>query len=291
MKKQASPVVTILCIFAILICLVGCNVQTSAAEMPRQIETTQLITTISEANIPSDEEIPAPIAKYTTLAEEQIHSSEQASALVAQQEAYVEALTNYLMNDDNIGLNVNNPKVKQVVEEIAAAQERIGYYTAVGDVRRKEEIAAEEEARMEERRNEYASATYIWEFFKKQGYSDQAVAGILGNLMAEVGGQTLDIQYWLSNSTYYGMCQWNKGYFPGVVGADLEGQCNFLLQTIEETFNDWGHLGGYNYSEFIAIQDEKAAALAFAKTYERCGSGSYSVRQSNATKAYNYFVD
>jgi hypothetical protein len=38
------------------------------------------------------------------------------------------------------------------------------------------------------------------------------------------------------------------------------------------------------------MQDEKEAALYFAKYYERCGSGSYSVRQSNATKALDYFT-
>ena len=32
------------------------------------------------------------------------------------------------------------------------------------------------------------------------------------------------------------------------------------------------------------------AALAFAKCYERCGSGSYTTRQNNAIIAYNYFV-
>ena len=31
--------------------------------------------------------------------------------------------------------------------------------------------------------------------------------------------------------------------------------------------------------------------MAFAKAYERCGSGSYGVRQINALKAYNYFVE
>ena len=39
------------------------------------------------------------------------------------------------------------------------------------------------------------------------------------------------------------------------------------------------------------MTDAQQAALAFAKSYERCGSGSYGIRQQNALKAYNYFVN
>ena len=38
------------------------------------------------------------------------------------------------------------------------------------------------------------------------------------------------------------------------------------------------------------MTDIEEIALAFAKCYERCGSGSYDVRQSNALIAFEYFA-
>ena len=149
----------------------------------------------------------------------------------------------------------------------------------------------QEELKWIEKSEEYESATFIWKYFKDKGYSDYAIAGILGNIMAEVGGQTLYIQYWLSSSSYYGICQWSRQYYPEAIGLNLEEQCDFLFNTIENEFDVFGYIVGLSYEDFIQIENEQTAALAFAKVYERCGSGSYSVRQSNATEAYSYFVD
>lgn len=126
---------------------------------------------------------------------------------------------------------------------------------------------------------------------KAQGWNDYVCAGIMGNLMAEVGGQTLDIRYTLSSSGYYGMCQWSRGYSQ-VWGAGLETQCDFLRDTIKYEFDTYGskYQKGFNFNSFLNMTDAQQAALAFAKSYERCGSGSYRVRQKNALKAYNYFV-
>ena len=45
-----------------------------------------------------------------------------------------------------------------------------------------------------------------------------------------------------------------------------------------------------DYDDFIEMTDIEEIALAFAKCYERCGSGSYDVRQSNALIAFEYFA-
>ena len=139
---------------------------------------------------------------------------------------------------------------------------------------------------------EYPHATYIWRYMKAQGWNDYVCAGVMGNLMAEVGGQTLDIRYTLSSSGYYGMCQWNRAYSE-VWGAGLETQCNFLGDTIKYEFDTYGfnYQKGFNFNSFLNMNDAQQAALAFAKSYERCSSASYNVRMDNAVKAYNYFVD
>lgn len=154
-----------------------------------------------------------------------------------------------------------------------------------------EEVRRAEEAKWATKAAEYPAATRIWRYMKAQGWNDYVCAGIMGNLMAEVGGQTLDIRYTLSSSGYYGMCQWSRGYSQ-VWGAGLETQCDFLRDTIKYEFDTYGfkYQKGFNFNSFLNMTDAQQAALAFAKSYERCGSGSYGVRQKNALKAYNYFV-
>lgn len=139
---------------------------------------------------------------------------------------------------------------------------------------------------------EYPNAAFIWSYLKDKGYNDYVIAGILGNIMAEVGGQTLKIRAAAEGHGYYGMCQWSVVYFPGVVGKDLQGQCKFLTNNIKKAFNTWGFLykDNFEYADFCELQDERAAALAFAQCYERCSNASYTQRQKNAEKAYEYFV-
>lgn len=139
---------------------------------------------------------------------------------------------------------------------------------------------------------EYPVATEIWYFLKEQGYNDYVCAGILGNIMAEVGGQTLNIQYWLGGKGYYGMCQWSNKYHPDANGLGLMEQLEYLQNTIEYEINTFGYVykSGFDYDKFLSMADETEAALAFAKTYERCAKEHYYIRTINATKAYNYFV-
>lgn len=139
--------------------------------------------------------------------------------------------------------------------------------------------------------SEYPAAAYIWSYFKSLGYSDYVCAGIMGNLMAEAGGQTLAIQYDAMSPGYYGMCQWSKAYTE-VWYASLEEQCVFLQQTIQYELDTYGYAykRGFNYEKFLQLTDCEQVALAFAKCYERCHKASYTTRQRNSIIAYNYFV-
>ena len=158
-----------------------------------------------------------------------------------------------------------------------------------------------EEARIEamwsEKSGEYPVATQVWRYMKEElGWNDYVCAGVMGNMMAEVGGQTLNLQPYLyghSGANYYGLCQWSSRYFPSVQGADVDAQLDFLASTVKQALDTYGHLfkNGLDYEAFCNLTDAEDAAMAFAKAYERCGSGSYGVRQTNALKAYNYFVE
>ena len=133
----------------------------------------------------------------------------------------------------------------------------------------------------------YNQAAEVWDRLRMLGLNEYVCAGIIGNIMAEVGGQTLDISRWpqYSKGNYYGICQWSSGRKNRLLndfGTTLEDQIRFLSVELFEVIP--------KDSSFYNMQDEKQAALYFAKYYERCSSKYYGVRQKNATVAFNYFT-
>ena len=144
---------------------------------------------------------------------------------------------------------------------------------------------------------EYPEAQYVWDALIDYGLSPEVAAGIMGNIMAEVGGQTLDFSEWRywSRGTHYGICQWGGGRKADLLnnfGPDLEDQVEFLLYEIKYEIDTYGYKykNGFSYDKFIAMTDVEQTALAFAKSYERCSSRYYNIRMTNAKKAYNYFM-
>ena len=175
--------------------------------------------------------------------------------------------------------------VRVIDEECAKIDQLIAQYTADANHLQFWRMRAEE----------HPTATQIWLYMKELGWSDYVCAGIMGNMMAECGGQTLDIQWWLYDYSgyFYGVCQWSLYYCPKVKDLNLEQQLDYLRDTIEGEFNYAGfcYYSGFTYEAFLEMTNCRDIALAFAKVYERCGSGSYSIRQKNAEIAYEYFVE
>ena len=99
----------------------------------------------------------------------------------------------------------------------------------------------------------------VWTCLKGYGYSDSVAAGIIGNMMRECGGDTLDLDWDIvghyNGDAYYG-----------------------------------GNYNGITYSEFLRA-DTRTAAIAFERVYERCGdyANEDSRRANNAEAAYNKF--
>lgn len=187
-----------------------------------------------------------------------------------------------------LGYTYEDDIVKLAFKEWNEAIGQKAYYQSILN-----EILAEE-ALWNNRMKEYPAATTTWLYLKDLGYSDYICAGILGNMMAECGGHTLALEpSIIGDNWFYGICQWSKSYYPEVWGTDLEYQLAFLDSTLEEEFNSFGKLYKryFNYAKFIALTDEKEVALAFAQVYERCNPSSYSIRQHNATIAYNYYTN
>lgn len=97
--------------------------------------------------------------------------------------------------------------------------------------------------KIERLKSEYDIAGQVYEYLNAQGMSDTVIAGILGNMMTECGGQTLDLQwdiYGFDGSYYYGLCQWSLYYNPSVDGADVMGQLDYLMSNIRTNMNYFG---------------------------------------------------
>ena len=144
---------------------------------------------------------------------------------------------------------------------------------------------AEENAKLTEP-EPYPVAKQVWDYLHSLGLSDQVCAGILGNMMAECGGQTLDLQpyVWGGGGNYYGLCQWSSRYYPQVANQGVDGQLQTLMDTIESTMRE----AGGNYGYFLTITSAYDAAYYFEKYYERAGWSS--IRGNNALVALDHFT-
>ena len=140
------------------------------------------------------------------------------------------------------------------------------------------------------------AASQVWMYLKNYGYSDSVAAGIIGNMMRECGGDTLDLDWNIvghyNGDEYYGLCQWCLRYTPSdFKGASIRKQIDYLNQTIQSAFANYGgNYNGITYSEFLKA-DTRTAAIAFERVYERCGnySSEDNRRANNAERAYNHF--
>jgi hypothetical protein len=140
---------------------------------------------------------------------------------------------------------------------------------------------------------EYYYATKVWEFLRERNFSQEVACGIIGNMMVETSGGTLDLKpdIYSPSGNYYGLCQWSQKYYPGTRDLPFEHQLDYLLGTMPWEFNTfgWQYQEGFTYDDFFNLTDPAEAALAFAKAYERCGPASYELRKQAARDAYKYF--
>lgn len=139
-------------------------------------------------------------------------------------------------------------------------------------------------------------ATEIWLQMKSYGWTDAACAGIMGNIMRETGGDTLE--YITSNiynksKSHYGLCQWAKRYYPQIQPTETwtpstAEQIEFLRYTInnQKTLH---HSYGFTEEYLLTATDYREVAKKFCDGYERPAENS-TRRENNAKKAWKYFV-
>ena len=217
--------------------------------------------------------------------------------LIADCASRMDAATQMAEACKTLGYEEDDPVIKLAEEEYSNAKSDMNYYQelladAEKALRKKEKALRKKEKALREKK--YPAASTVWHYLTEtMELNEHVAAGILGNMMAEVGGQTLDLQVDCSGRGYYGICQWSRKYMVyDITGSDLDTQLEYLNKTIEDEFAVFGDLytSGFTYQDFCNMQNAQDAAKAFAVVYERCGSGSYNVRKSNAVKAYEYYT-
>ena len=134
-------------------------------------------------------------------------------------------------------------------------------------------------------RKERTLNDYIWEFLTTEmGLSDEAAAGIFGNMMVECGSRSFNLQPYIYSpgGSYYGLCQWNTfGHHSEISGGSVEEQLLYLSSTIQSEM-------GSAYDAFINAGSPEEASRIFGRWYERCRE-PYG-RQNESRLAYEEFT-
>lgn len=147
---------------------------------------------------------------------------------------------------------------------------------------------------------EYPEAQLIWNTMISWGWTPETCAGIIGNMMAEIGGGTLNLSNWNSNGGCgYGLIQWTgsrRSIIKGRYGSypTIEQQLIFMR---DELFGINGTHQQVSPSVLNKIMNTngnetpESIAFCFASNYERCASRYRAKRQRYARIAYEYFMN
>ena len=127
---------------------------------------------------------------------------------------------------------------------------------------------------------EYPEAQLIWDTMISWGWTAETCAGIIGNMMRECGGDTLNLHPYANNGSHYGLCQWSRKWHSGAWGKDINGQLEYLKNSL-------------NLSIFSNCTTPEETAQVFHDRYERSGDTLKlkQKRQTNARIVYEYFMN
>lgn len=156
------------------------------------------------------------------------------------------------------------------------------------------ETISQEELLWIARSEEYPIATQVWLYMKQNfGWSDIVCAGVMGNIMAEIGGGTLDFDNW-NHDTPYGMFQWlgqrridikeKYGTEPNIFE-----QLDFMYDELYGTNGVRQQVEDWQRDKILNANNPKDVATYFCIYFERPGN-SGSIRKSYAQTAYEYFA-
>lgn len=147
---------------------------------------------------------------------------------------------------------------------------------------------------------EYPEAQLIWDTMISWGWTAETCAGIIGNMMAEIGGGTLNLSNWNSNDGCgYGLIQWTGGRRSTLKGRygsypTIEQQLIFMRDELFGINNTRQQVSSSVLNKIMNTngnESPESIAFCFASNYERCASRYRAKRQGYARIAYEYFMN
>lgn len=149
----------------------------------------------------------------------------------------------------------------------------------------------------DDRRAEYPVATEAWLYMKNEfGWSDIVCAGIMGNLMRETGGDTLQLNADSSGNSGLGIIQWIGQRRRDIVNRygsqpTVEQQMIFMKDELYGTNGVTQQVTDQQRERILNADSPEECAAEFARWFERPAETSYGGREANAVRAYNYFAE
>jgi cell wall-associated NlpC family hydrolase len=144
------------------------------------------------------------------------------------------------------------------------------------------------------------NAQKAWNFFKSKGFTDEATAGILGNLQQESGINPTQKQ--LGGGPGRGLMQWEKGgrwdqlvKWANANGKDpmsMETQLDYMWLEMTEKEKTGISILNKRYGGMEGLKsttDYKQATMAFEDSFERAGKPNYEKRYQFASDFLNEF--
>lgn len=145
----------------------------------------------------------------------------------------------------------------------------------------------------------------VWYALRDAGFSEYAVAGVMGNIYGESGFNPSIIEY--GSGQGFGLCQWTAGRrtalenyasSKGVEPSDVNTQIEFLLT--ELTYGGAGPAQGYAVYQLLSYrgyngdmwenaENPEDAAVAFCWSFERPGAPDLNTRKQAARRYYEEY--
>lgn len=138
-----------------------------------------------------------------------------------------------------------------------------------------------------------------WNFFKKNGFSDAATAGIMGNLMQESstsinpklkqkGGPGRGIAQWTVGSDRWNNLQ-SHAQSMGKSWESLDVQLSFMLKEMGSNATYWRKTGAGSLDGFKKSTSTDQAVVNFERAYERAGKPMYNKRKQYAKEVLSTY--
>ena len=288
----------ILCWIMLVITVLSITASVITISVSANYTPTKPVTTISEADIPSEATFPEPtepeevVIVLDTVVVERVEPTtyDEANSLLDEATKCQETAQMVLDGLTELGYEPDHPAIVMAYAELENRTADVAYY-------QEKQIEWEEIHKWEERAAEYPAAAEAWLYMKNEfGWSNTICAGIIGNLMAECGGcWTQDLDWKINTSHGVGMVQWIGGRRTQLI--DLYGENPSITQQLDFVRAELYGLDGVTkqvtdsqLDKIMNAETPEDCAYYFACYYERCAEQHRYPRKGYARTAYEYFV-